>query len=375
MNPLDTTLRFCCFISLLFFSFTTYSQTNILGRMVDESDNTPLPYASVYFNKTTIGTYTNEHGEFYFETVRMLNTELIICCPGYEITVYKPTVQQIEGKRMVFKLRYKEAFLVNKPTLSIDTRKSLLAIFFQNLLGITEEAGKSKIMNDSVIYFGGGETQNSFRAYANSPLMIINNVLGYKIIFNLEDFWYDNATRQHNFFGYARYEELGTDKKWLRNRRKCYYGSTLHFYRSLVAHQLYNEGFGTFLVKTDSIKINGLDIGGMVIRVHETTGLEPISDQDIMYIDSSNNFSINVVGQLLVQYNQNTSTKNYLVQNDIFMSGFLPDGVESYIQFKEPLTGINYAGVLDDYNSVSYLGYWIYERLANTLPVNYRPEN
>ena len=138
---------------------------------------------------------------------------------------------------------------------------------------------------------------------------------------------------------------------------------------------MYNEGFGTFLVKTDSTKINGLDIGDMVIRVHETTGLEPISDQDIMYIDSSNNFSINVVGQLLVQYNQNTSTKNYLVQNDIFMSGFLPDGVESYIQFKEPLTGINYAGVLDDYNSVSYLGYWIYERLANTLPVNYRPEN
>lgn len=56
------------------------------------------------------------------------------------------------------------------------------------------------------------------------------------------------------------------------------------------------------------------------------------------------------------------------------MSGFLPEGVESYIQFKGPLTGINYAGVLNDYNSVTYSGYWIYERLANTLPVNYKPD-
>lgn len=48
--------------------------------------------------------------------------------------------------------------------------------------------------------------------------------------------------------------------------------------------------------------MNGLNIGGMVIPVHDSTGLEPISDGDIMYIDSANNFSMKVNGQLLVQY-------------------------------------------------------------------------
>ena len=374
MTPVQTRLRYCCCIVLLLLAFTTHAQTDLLGRVVDESDNTPLPEASVYFNNTTIGTYTDEQGEFFFETVRMLNTELVIYYPGYEIMVYKPNAQQVEGKRMVFKLRSKAAVSANKPMLAPEVRKSFLAVFSQNFLGITEEAGKSKILNDSVIYFGGGETKNMFRAYADSPLVIINNMLGYKIIFNLEDFWYDNATGQNNFFGYARYEELGTDKKWMKNRRNCYYGSTLHFYRSLVSQQLYKEGFGTFLVKTDTSKMQGLKIGEMIIPVHDSTGLEPISDRDIMYIDSTNNFSMKVTGRMLVQYIKNTTTKEFLDQRNFFMSGYLQEGVESYIQFKEPLTGINYVGVLDDYNSVSYSGYWIYERLANTLPVNYRPE-
>ncbi len=363
-----------CFVALLLLSFTAYSQTDILGRVEDETNNMPLPNACVFFNNTSIGTNTNQQGEFYFETVRMLNTELVIYCPGYEPMVYKPNAQQVEGKRMVFRLRLKSFDPVNKPTLSSGLRRDFLAVFSRNLLGITEEANRSKIMNDSVIYFGAGETTTSFRAYADSPLVVINNMLGYKIIFLLEDFWYDDATGQNNFFGYAHYEELGSDKKFFKNRRNCYYGSTLHFYRSLVAHQLYNEGFGTFLVKTDSTKMNGLNIGGMIIPVHDSTGLEPISDGDIMYIDSVNNFSIKVDGQLLVQYNQNTTAKNYLVEQDLFMSGFLPEGVESYIQFKGPLTGINYAGILNDYNSVTYSGYWIYERLANTLPVNYKPD-
>ncbi len=365
----------CCLIVLLLFRFTAYSQTDILGRVVDESDNSPLPNASVYFNNTTIGTYTNEQGEFYFETIRLLNTELVIYCPGYEIMLYKPNAQQVEGKRLVFKLRSKETVHIIRPTVSAAVRNNFyFTSFFQNVVGITEEADKCKIMNDSVIYFGGGETKNSIRAYADSPLVIINNMLGYKIIFNLEDFWYDYETGQNNFLGYARYEELGADKRILKNRRNCYYGSTLHFYRSLVAHQLYNEGFGIFLVKADSTKTKGLKIGGAFIPVHDNTELEPISDRNIMYIDSANNFFIKVAGQLLVQYNQNTATKKSFFQKDIFMSGFLPKGVESYVEFKEPLTGINYAGVLNDYNSVTYTGYWIYERLANTLPVNYKPD-
>ncbi|MEJ7589338.1 MAG: hypothetical protein WKI04_17415 [Ferruginibacter sp.] len=79
--------------------------------------------------------------------------------------------------------------------------------------------------------------------------MIINNMLGYKIHYDLAEFSYDDATGQTYLNGYTRYEDLGTDKKWLKNRQASYYGSTLHFYRSLIRNELYEQGFGTFLVK------------------------------------------------------------------------------------------------------------------------------
>lgn len=93
---------------------------------------------------------------------------------------------------------------VKKPALSSELKKRFSTIFFQNVVGIFEEAGKNKIRNNSVIFFGGGETKSSFRAYADTPLVIINNMPGYKIIFNLVDFSYDNATEQNNLFFWVR---------------------------------------------------------------------------------------------------------------------------------------------------------------------------
>jgi hypothetical protein len=117
MPSITAKLRVYCFMALLLLSFATYAQTDLLGRVVDESDNVPLQDANVFFNNTTIGTETDEQGEFFFETVRMLNTELVIYCPGYELMVYKPNAKQVEGKRMVFKLRHKEAISGKKPAL------------------------------------------------------------------------------------------------------------------------------------------------------------------------------------------------------------------------------------------------------------------
>ena len=97
----------CSFILLLFIGFPAYTQTDITGRVVDEKDNSALANVSVYFNNTSIGTYTSKEGNFHFEGIRMLNTEMVISCPGYEILLFKPTANQLEGKRIIFKLHTK----------------------------------------------------------------------------------------------------------------------------------------------------------------------------------------------------------------------------------------------------------------------------
>jgi len=366
--------RYCyCNLILILFSITAFTQSNIYGRVLDERDNAPLPGASVYFNYTSVSTKTNNQGDFQFEGVRILGTELVIYVPGYELLVFRPTTTELQGKKFVFKLKVKEHPPESKITIDEELRKKCLNIFKENFLGITEEATKCIILNGATIYFTRGGSPTSLSAFADTSLVIINNMLGYKIYFNLVEFWYDSRTAQNYFFGYARYESLGATKKWKKNRQKCYYGSTLHFYRSLITHQLYREGFGTFLIRPlkDTGK-GGLPAGAAILPALKSMMAVPVADHEILHIDSVNNFSIRKAGTLLVQYNKEPATKNFLYGR-VFFAGYLPKGVESFINFKAPLIGITLAGVLNDASDVAYSGYWIYERIANVLPYDYDP--
>jgi len=375
MTTLHAKWRYCCYWTFFLIHFTANAQTNIRGTVVDENGDTPLPNASVFFNRTAMATYTNQQGDFYFTATKLLNTELVISCTGYEILVYKPIAEQVEGKRIIFKLRAKEKSPDNKTTLKELDKIRRLHIFYQNFLGVTEEAATSKIINETNIYFGPGETNTSFRAYADTPIVIINNMLGYKISFNLEEFWYDEVTGENYFFGYIRYDGLGNNKKFARNRQHCYYGSTLHFYRSLIAHQLYQQGFGTFLTQPakNAGTTKNLRTGELIKSGEDSMMAIPVSAPEILFIDSTNNFSIQLTDKLLVQYNKDPFSKSFLLQN-AFVEGNLSKGVESYIHFKDSLIGINNAGVLSDATSVAYSGYWIYERVANLLPYDYQPD-
>ncbi len=335
----------------------------------------PVPNASVYFNNTTIGTTTNQGGEFNLTVPVFFNTELVISGNGYEVFLYKPVAAQMASKKFVFKLHSREPKIENKIDPGIDSKKRWLNIFYKNVLGISEEADKSTIRNEKSIYFVPGVNKTSFVAYADTPLVIINPLLGYKISFNLVEFLYNEATGYCDFSGYACYEEMNDNTKYIKNRRQCFYGSSLHFYRSLIANQLPQQGFGTFLQLpfSDSL-IEQSKRAGALLLPEEQSKIVPVIAQQILFIDSANNFSISVTGRLLVQYYKNPFAKRFLSKN-ISNKGMLPGGVETYLSFKSgtPI-GINSAGVLSDATGVSYDGYWMYERLANTLPYDYQPE-
>ncbi len=360
-------------ILLLFFALPAYTQVNIIGRVVDETTNAPLPDVSVYFNRTTLGTYTNQQGDFYFNEIQPPISEMVILCNGYKLLVYKPAMNEVQGKRILFKLQKQEPVPGNKIVVTEATRQALLAIFRESFLGITEEAAGSTISNENNIYFGQGNSKMSFTAYADTPLIIINNLLGYKISYKLVEFFYDDSSGQSYFLGYARYEEMPENKKWLKARKSCYYGSTLHFYRSLIGHQMYEQGFGAFIlqpVKDTVVKGFRAGSGG----IPTVNRLEPvaITEPEILYIDSTNNFSIRLTGRLLVQYNKDPASKKFLMANGN-VEGNLDKGVESYLVFTTSPIGLNTAGVLNEPAGVTNSGYWMYEKFANLLPYNYQP--
>ncbi|MEJ7589339.1 MAG: carboxypeptidase-like regulatory domain-containing protein [Ferruginibacter sp.] len=130
MNSLLKRWHFPACLLLILFCYPAYAQLNISGRVVDEKNDVPIAGATIYFNNTTVSTHTNEQGNFYFEAIRLLNTEMVISRPGYEVLVYKPSAEQVEKKRIVFKMRMLIPDQTNKFDPEKTVRKKYLDIFY-----------------------------------------------------------------------------------------------------------------------------------------------------------------------------------------------------------------------------------------------------
>ena len=359
-------------ILLLLFPFVSFSQSFFRGKIVNEKNNEPLAGASIYFNNTTIGATSDAQGGFSIAAEKIFNAELIISSVGFETLVYKLPANPDLSKPYIFKLIEKEGMMDNILILSKDTRKKYLERFINNFLGQTQEAASSKILNEDAIYFTKPESEpGSFSAHADTPLVIVNKQLGYKLYFQLQAFYFNQTTTF--FYGFTRYEELGEKNKYVRNRRKAYYGSTLYFYRSLIHNTLSEESYQLFLVKDDTLHVR-LQNDPSRFTIKKVQTAFPISAAQVTKRDSSNTlYNIVFKNQLMVQYNKDPASKKYL-KDHVFLSDVLPRGFRSYIQMNnEGEVLLDKDGILQNPLSVMYSGYWIYEKAANLLPFNYYP--
>ncbi len=370
MNSLYQKFIYCVFLLTIFCAPSLYAQVSFTGKVIDEKGDVAIQNASVYFNNTAIATQTNARGEFSFNNILFFNTELVIYSPGYELVVFKPTAAQLVVKKFVFKMQAKQKAAILKGGPVGDSKKLYLDAFFQGLLGLTQEAAQCTVSNAANIRIGAGNANSGFVVVADTALVIVNNMLGYTLHYNLEQFLFDGYSRRSYFTGYCRYEALGDDKQFQLNRNHCYFGSSQHFYRSLTANKLYEEGFGVFMKDTTkaptSIHNGEADDAG--------DRFLPITAQKILWIDSTNNFSIGVKGKIVVQYNRNPYSKPYLSKILSYLEGDLKKGMEANIEIKTAPVELTTIGVPVDDNTVDYGGFWSYEKLANTLPLDYKPD-
>ncbi len=371
-----TFTRTCFVIYIFLFCITQHlvAQIDLSGRVEDAETNKPIANASVYFSNTTISTYTNDQGAFEFKQLRLINTNIIVYSPGYELLAFKPTTKNIEGRKIVFKLKLTEASK-NKLQVNSEERKEAIKAFEEKLLGLTKEASECEVLNEDAIYFLAGETATSYKVMSDTPLIIVNKRLGYRINYNLVEFTTDFIHGEHMLDGFAMYTEMGNPKDFIDNRKRVYQGSSMHFFRSLVNHRLYQEQFETYWMKpVPSKSVLTSPPPNLLWTDKDTALLEPAKPMDILFIDSSNELSIRSPFKLLIYYAKNPYGKNYLINNGL-VDGMVAKGVRSFLRFSAPSVGINYLGVLDDYSNVEYTGYWQYELLANKLPLDYDPGN
>jgi hypothetical protein len=177
-------------IFLIFIYQPNYSQA-IYGSVFDNETKKQIPYANVYFNGTTIGTYTDDFGNFHLILPKGGKFPIAISAIGYEsfllsnYSIDHPI--RVFLKPKIYKLN--EVIVSSKMSLKDRiARKQNLSLFRKQFLGESLNAYQCKILNENDIIMQYLEDKDILKAYSSKPLIINNKALGYQITYNIVTF-------------------------------------------------------------------------------------------------------------------------------------------------------------------------------------------
>lgn len=249
-------MRFSILVFGLWFSLSGFAQDKLSGYVYSAQDSTALADVSIYFDGTTLGTITNRDGHYSIAIQPGVKSALVISMLGYNpvyINNYQnsgelPDVYLTESTEQL-----DEVFLETDPW----SREHKMREFKREFLGRTQASQQVKILNEEVIKLHYSASKNRLVAWANKPIKIENNYLGYVIDYELGDFYADyeksltsdlNLVYMVYYEGTSFFRELKSKvpRRFKKHRDKAFEGSTLHFMRSLGTQKLRENGFRIF---------------------------------------------------------------------------------------------------------------------------------
>lgn len=238
-------------VFLVFFLVQNTVAQFISGKVVDEKSK-PIAAVNVYFDGTTIGTLTDKNGNFTLNFGAKLNSILVVSCLGYTpeyITNFKPN--EFLNIKLNMSVNVLREVVVQRDGFP---RAQKMEVFKKQFLGTTKHGKSTVIENEEDIYFTYDPKTKVLEAFADNPLRILNNSLGYKINYQLVKFdcklypWKSKpkAVRNCYYAGLTRFESISNQDKIKKKRDAVYDGSRLHFFRSIAANNWKNDDFRLF---------------------------------------------------------------------------------------------------------------------------------
>lgn len=235
-------ISFLC-ICITFNSFAQ-QQFKLSGTLKDRRGEV-LPGAGVYVSGYKMGTITDNDGKFSL-ILKPGNYDILIQLMGYKasnknvIIADKPVKLDVVLQENVTQLA--------EVTIKADpNRARYINLFKGYFIGTTPNAESCKILNTDILNISYNKETRILSANTTDFLIIENRSLGYKIKYLLNDFQYDYGNRVVYYEGYPTYEDLkgsaSRKRKWAQKRLEAYNGSAQHFFTSLYANRSTEEGF------------------------------------------------------------------------------------------------------------------------------------
>ncbi len=239
-NILKGLLLFCCLPAF------ALSQ-EIKGTVVDLVTGAPIHAATVYINNSTLGSLTDEQGNFILKGNIVFPVDVVVAAVSYGTqSVRVSQAGTIAPVKLDLEADELPAVKVLPPL--NDGWERYGKDFMENFISYSTFAGQCEILNKKDLVFKIDGEKGILYVSAKRPLKIRNKALGYIIHFDLADYTQYYRTSEVYFLGYTRFEAMKprNDKqraKWELNRKTAFMGSLNHFMRSVAQKNTAEQGF------------------------------------------------------------------------------------------------------------------------------------
>lgn len=336
---------------------------SVAGKVIDSLTGQPLQGASVFCQNTTIGTVTNANGAFRLNLSNG-GYDLVISFMGLETQSIRISNTMPEVTDLTIALHQKEKNLeevaivaTNEVTNGWEKYGQFLT---DNFIGKTGNSKDCEIVNPDVLRFFYSRKRKRLKVTGDSVLIIQNKALGYIVKYQLDSFVHEYDNAKTLYAGYPFYEQMdGSEEEmlvWKEKRKTAYNGSVLQFLRAYHDSTLNGDGFRIELIGDGNSKPSPI-----------------YNPYEAPYFDTLDFKRVELFfpGKLRVVYSKEKPGPAYLAANK------LPMNTPVQISILDLADGIivEENGYYFDQKDVLTLGYWAWEKMAESLPYDYRPES
>jgi hypothetical protein len=336
----------------------------VKGKVINAQTKQPMQGASVFAENTTLGTATDQDGNFVLE-LPIGGYSLVVTYTGFNTQSIR--ISNTESNKIDIEMTVKEKSLEEVAVVSTGETKNGLEkygnFFMEEFIGKSKNSGLSKLKNPESLKFYFSKRKNRLKVLSSEPLIIENNALGYNIKYEMDSFVHEYNTDITIYTGYPLFEEMQSTSedqkiKWKSARESAYKGSILHFMRSLYNMELEEEGFQIQLM----VNINGKDSALKVKDYYQALNYNQIDSTSPVVIKPNQN-------KIGIIYINEKPEEGYLSENKEVPAGFQFSTI-SFLPNKS--LSIEENGFYYEQNDFLINDYWEWNRMADALPYDYK---
>ena len=337
----------------------------LTGTVVDAETGAPLPGAHVFIASSLLGTATEEAGRFVLGHVPAGAHRLYVSMVGFEPEHVDTLIT--EARPYTFTFRLTPAVL-EMGEVTVEARadkkwRGRLEKFTRLFIGESPNAVETTILNPEVLDFEAS-WWGKLTARAAAPLEIENRALGYRVRYFLKEFTAAGGTIRYD--GEPLFEALTPASpeeaaRWEANRRAAFAGSFRHFLLAALAGTCEAEGFLTYRIPSlDNPRRSQLRFPLRMASVLKDGPSEAET-------------TLRFFGFIEVLYTKEREDEAYLRwQGWSYQQS--PGDQRSWLRLTDGPTTIDRTGTVVEPYGVTVYGYFAFERVADELPKEYRPD-